>query len=429
MWVPLAIWVVVCAIAFGGLAFSSVHMQAPAKMLLAVGGLAAVVRIVPVLLYPESKGVSQFDIENFYRTATAILDGRDVYALPVGTYPYPPLHLYVFAAAKGISDSLDVSFFVLVRIPQALADVGTAILVADVVRRSRGPVAGWQAGALYALCPLPVLATVYHGQFDAVPTFFAVLAYWALVRGHGRTDWYLLSSAALALGTLEKAWPAMLLPVFLLALPDNARRARYAGMFVLVGALVTMSYIIAFDSTIGRLFDTFDDYPPIFARFSGLGLVVDRTFGDAGSGFLRWFVEHGRRLSLGAALAANVAAIGLRLSPCRSAIVVLSAIYITSPEAHAYHLLWIVPFGLMDDDRGWTAVFAVVAAAPYAIALLLAGGMFAPANQAAPAEWLSDHRWWLEYAVWLVALGWLLRVVARALMDSRSGGEPSAQAA
>jgi hypothetical protein len=125
----------------------------------------------------------------------------------------------------------------LVKLPAIIADLGLTVLVCHAAWRTTctdgelpaGPATagdqarvGWHRGAArsalvaglaYALHPLAVLITGYHGQFDALmlaPTFLAWYV-WSFWQGRLRL---VLSALAPGVGVWFKPVPLVLLPIF-----------------------------------------------------------------------------------------------------------------------------------------------------------------------------------------------------------------------
>lgn len=380
--------------------------------LLLVGITALIARLVPILLYPDSVGFAGVDIRNYATTAQAVLDRQDVYEVAARLHPYPPLHMYAFALAKWATVEGGPSFFTLVRLPQVAADVASAMLIADAVRRRSTMAAGQRAGLAFALCPLSILVTSYHGQFDAASIFFALLAYWALGRANGSALWLSVSAGALGLGAMEKLWPALLLPLFLLALTDSVQRAQYAAVFTGVCAALLSAYIVVFDSSLGAIADALTSYAPAFRNATGLGLVVDRTIGSPADGFLDWFHDDGQTLAVVLAMLAALFAAVRGLSLEQSMVLVLVALLLATPSAGAHHVTWIVPFALVANSRRWVCGLVLVTAASYGSLLLLDAGLYIPAHiDNAFTDAVRDRRWRLDYIAWLIFGGWFVWIV------------------
>ncbi|HEX8025956.1 MAG TPA: glycosyltransferase family 39 protein, partial [Candidatus Limnocylindrales bacterium] len=133
-----------------------------------------------------------------------------------------------------------------VLLPEALAGVGTVLVLFLAVRRSFGSRAALLAGGIMALTPVAVLIFRYDNP-DALLTFLLVTAAWALGRGleRGAIRWAALAAFLVGLGFLTKylqAW--MVLPAFalvwLVAAPGSLRR-RVAGLAVSAIAVAASS--------------------------------------------------------------------------------------------------------------------------------------------------------------------------------------------
>jgi len=249
-----------------------------AHPVLAVAGAAAVARAVPIVML--DRGLP-FDIEAHWWIGSLALAGRDVYTDPLaqGRYPYPPLlHEYLSALLVWLSQGDRALFLALDKLAPALCGVAIAVAVRALARRlGRAPDESLRLGLLYAVNPLPVLVTAYHGQFEEIPILGIVLALLVLlpgaspsptVREEGRTPWrarpsdarlgseglgshgaggeasspspahrerglggegpwqFALSALLLGLAIAYKLWPALFLPPLLLTPRWGAGRTR-----------------------------------------------------------------------------------------------------------------------------------------------------------------------------------------------------------
>lgn len=86
---------------------------------------------------------------------------------------HPPLACWVAAGLLLLSQWTGVPFGIVLRAPLALADVGTAFLLGYVLRRTRYR---WAAVGLYAVHPLAIILSAYHGNTDSLIAFFLLLS-------------------------------------------------------------------------------------------------------------------------------------------------------------------------------------------------------------------------------------------------------------
>jgi 4-amino-4-deoxy-L-arabinose transferase-like glycosyltransferase len=158
------------------------------------------------------------------------------------TVDKPPAALWLMALSGRIFGFSSWSML----LPEALLGVASVALVADVVRRTSGAVAGLVAAVVMALTPVAVLMFRFNNP-DALLTFLMVAAAWLLVRSlrTGRTRWLLLAAAVLGLAFLTKylqayiVLPAMVLTYLLLG-PRTWPR-RIGELLAAAGVLVVSS--------------------------------------------------------------------------------------------------------------------------------------------------------------------------------------------
>ena len=187
--------------------------------------LAVLAREVPMFIPLPVDALVRWDLESYGQVADAVAQRRDVYDL-IGRYPYLPLHMYVFFAAEWLSAHLGVSFLTLVKVPAVLADAALAVLVgraAAALGREREAPA---LAVVFALNPVSLLVTGYHGQFDAVPISLVFGAWYVLAFRRG---WWAEPASALLFGlaVADKTWPLLLAPVLLWRVPGLGARAAY----------------------------------------------------------------------------------------------------------------------------------------------------------------------------------------------------------
>ncbi|HEV8637847.1 MAG TPA: glycosyltransferase 87 family protein, partial [Chloroflexota bacterium] len=144
-----------------------------------------------------------------------------------------PGWLGIELAVWELSRALKTPFWWLIRLTIVAADVLTCFAVWWAARRAGGPSRGRWAAALYALSPIAILISGHHGQFDALPTLFSVLAA-GLLLGAAPRPW--AAGLLLGLAVALKPSPALLVPVFMRA-PGLSWRGRLA-IGALAGAVV-----------------------------------------------------------------------------------------------------------------------------------------------------------------------------------------------
>lgn len=177
------------------------------------------------------------DVQNYARVA-AIVRERGIFALytqTAGIYPYPPLWVWFEILAQVLSETSRVNFGLLIRCPIILADAGIVYLIWKWCRETATP--SILLGASYALNPISLMITCLHGQFDAIPAFFSLLAIYKLEHSN-----YPFSAAALALGIAFKSYPVLFLPLCLHRLNSFRNKVGFVAIAILPVILIVLPY-------------------------------------------------------------------------------------------------------------------------------------------------------------------------------------------
>ncbi len=93
---------------------------------------------------------------------------------------HPPLAALWVSRTLALSESTGIPFSALLRAPIAALDVGCVGLLAILLRASRHR---WLIAGLYAIQPVAILLSAYHGNSDSSIAFFLLLAAICAVRG------------------------------------------------------------------------------------------------------------------------------------------------------------------------------------------------------------------------------------------------------
>ena len=93
---------------------------------------------------------------------------------------HPPLASWSVAGLLALSRITDIPFAALLRAPIAAADLGSVFLLARLLRDSRYR---WLAAGLYAVNPVAIVLSAFHGNTDSSIAFFLILAVTCAARG------------------------------------------------------------------------------------------------------------------------------------------------------------------------------------------------------------------------------------------------------
>lgn len=123
--------------------------------------MALVLRLAAILVSPNTQ-----DIPNYHLVGETLLQGGRLYADTPTAYPYPPLWAMWEVAAVLLGRW--VPYPLVVRLPILAAEIGILVML----RNMAGP----RAALLYAITPLPIMISGFHGQFDSLPLLFILAA-------------------------------------------------------------------------------------------------------------------------------------------------------------------------------------------------------------------------------------------------------------
>ena len=433
----LVAWIVVCAVVFFALLLSGrrLLLQRPLAVVIVV---AVVARLVPLLVFREPTGFWGVDIEHYRTVADLVLAHEDVYALAgryIFIHPYLPFFMYMLAASEWVSRLPGISFFTVVRLPLVAADVGTAALVYLAAKELRNDVGrATSVGLAYALCPLPIIITVYHGQFDALPLFFAFLAWYLINFAKPGLSWAGSAGVALGLGILAKSWPVLLVPALLfrlmtgrggstlvhtvgtllmdsLSLRWGKRLLAFTGATIAVPAVAVMVYLLSFQASFGALrTKNLEHRSPSHTGYADildhLANVLPRA-----TGWANWAVDHERLI-----MYPTLLVVALVVIPKRGSLVaivtLLGAALMTATGGGAHHFIWLVPFALIAGQRRFFVPFS---AALFFILLdvgFFRGGIYFGFQDVPFGARSLDHMWIGSVVVWSILVLWVLSNVA-----------------
>src|SRR5262245_7104585 len=115
----------------------------------------------------HAKGVSKWGMVTYYQTSTWA--------------NHPPVILAVEAQLLKVANATQIPFRTLLRLPFAILDAGTTVLLLCLWREKRWRFA---LAAGYWLHPLAMIFSAYHGNTDSSVPFFLLLSIWFLGKGN-----------------------------------------------------------------------------------------------------------------------------------------------------------------------------------------------------------------------------------------------------
>ena len=385
--------------------------------------VALIARALPLIVFRAPPGSFVIDIRNYALVADAVLAHHDPYAIdgPFGLYPHPylPFQMYVFAAAARIAEVYHLPFFIGARLPQVVADAAIAALIVKIASRTLAtPSQAFRYGLIYALCPLSVFITAYHGQFDAISVALALGAVYALIAGEVTVRSVAISAALLGFAILDKSWPLILLPVLLFHIAGLRERLLHAAISLAIPALATLVYVATFPGSLALIRQRISGYraPEFDGQTAVLGHLANRF--ESLRPVLRWDVDHGG-IVLAVALVITAVIVIPRRDLLTSCLAMTLAFLAATTIGGGNHQLWILPFALLAGSRWLLAAWLAVSLVTSLAVGYLACALFCGALVYSWGDSLLVNAWWLSIAQWLLVVVWLINIYVESLATPR----------
>jgi hypothetical protein len=338
------------------------------------------------------------DILRYRRVGAHVLDVSWNPYQAARLYPYPPVWVWVEAACEWLARHSGLSFAVLVKLPVLGAELAIVALLAR-WGAERGGSARW-APWLYALHPVAVLISGFHGQFESLALLMILLAARASERGRHDT-----AALALAAGIAVKSFPVLAVPVLMLRVTGTAARLRFLALALLPVALLLIPYL-AHDA--GAVLRELFGYGGVadfgwIAVWRGARWLIDGTLGRGEARYWGPLIPAAKVVFLAA-----YAFVLARRRGTGDVVVTILALFAAFQAFYgalsAQYLLWVVPLAVLRPDR-WLALHGVAATVGLVgFYLFLAPGVLTPAEtraDGAGALWVTGAA-----AVLLVAVAW-----------------------
>lgn len=380
-------------------------------ILLVLIGTALFARLIPNAVLPMGAG---YDIESYQIVGNLILGGKDVYtaAETANRYPYLPLDLYWSALAHWLSVATHLSFTKIVRLAFIAADTGIAIVLFWGLKRRTVLTQAFRGGMLYALNPIPVFISAFHGQFDAVPALCLLIA---ILTVHNSA---LVSGSWLGVGILAKSWPVFGLPS-LFVRTTRKRRALFLVGVILAPLLGVGVYVNLFDSSASAVLGRALGYNRGVGVWGYTYLVRLLAYiAPAFQSTFNWLVANGRYITL--------AALGLvwlfrarKEQPAGGVLTILVTFFATTHAFAIQYLLWPIPFAILVQDDIWLRRYTLGA---FAYMFLAYTTLVMEMHITNLLPWPQADMFIIIPAgvpVWLVTIGWMVsRLTRRSATES-----------
>ncbi len=365
--------------------------------------VAALVRLLPALWLPVGAG---FDIDSYRLVTDALFSGQEVYGAVAGRHPYLPFQMYVMGAMARLAATTSLPYVVAIKLPSIAADVAlTGLIYRAVADGQAGSRRGreWAAylALLYALNPVSLLVSSYHGQFEAVTLLLLAGGWWLWQRRRATA-----SATSLGLAILNKTWPVLFLPVVLIRLGSWRSRLGYAALALGIPALAVAAYLLAYDADPAPMLGRALTHRGNAGYWGPSAVLVPAAGVWPGLQPLADALVAARNGLLGAA-ALLVLWWTQRQSALDAFLTLLLAIVAVTVGFGIQWLVWLIPFALLAGQDRWARVYSLAAA------LMLTIHLYGLHMVPSLAEWLSPPAadWLIRLSAlpaWGIVVAWLV---------------------
>lgn len=361
---------VLFAIAIGLLVYALIVAPEDARsavLLLTLLSLAFFVRSIPAVYG------SLADVGMYQLMVWPFLNGDNIYVATHDLYHFTTLWLYIVTPLFKLSEWARLSPGFVVKSFLALADAGiAALLFWGILRRTGGRTKAFLVGLAYALNPVSVMITGFHGNFVPLGILFVLAAYCVLAFVEAGGHWQ-LSALLLGLGIALRGDPILLLPLFAWKAGASYRRKiEYALLAVLPTALLLVPFLIATPTAVRQEFFGYSGVTDFGYASALRSWTYYRTYsqGDLpnaawvkshladidwmrtvfASSFMRFLTRNSKAVFLICWAVSALWAVIKRVSLLNSVLVVYLMFYFLYYGISAQYLLWVLPFALMLRD-------------------------------------------------------------------------------
>lgn len=200
--------------------------------------VAILLRVGVAVIFPMG---AKYDLVSYRLVGEAVLNGKNVYLVLPGRYPYFPGWMLIEAFAKLVADSLGIPFWLVIRLPQIMADAMLVVVIHYFIKQnlSASDLSPLQGAAFHAFNPVAIAIIGGHGQFDSLPILALILAIGLIMIG--RND---ISAVTLGVGIALKPVPIFMGLLLLGHLSNTRSRIRYFILAAAPTAILSVPFLL-----------------------------------------------------------------------------------------------------------------------------------------------------------------------------------------
>jgi len=189
-------------------------------------------RLMMLLAFPPENLIFYGDYQHYFNLAE--LTSRAYFPFIHYWYEFPPIFPYLNIAVYGLAGQQLKNYIIILAFTLLLVECGNLYLLYRLAFILRGRAAAIQIAWIYTALFIPIF--FWLGNFDALTTFFILLALYALIKSKSK-----LLAIALGLGTMVKFLPAILLATVWRSKGWKPALI-YAGLTILISVIIFLPF-------------------------------------------------------------------------------------------------------------------------------------------------------------------------------------------
>lgn len=323
--------------------------------LIALIGIGLFFRLIPAFILVPT---SNYDIDSYKLVGQHVIAGEDVYSAPDTDkrHPYLPFQMVWSGFSQLVSGKFHVAFESFVRLAPIFADVLISLIIYSVISRSNLQISAVWASLLFAVNPLSIYVSAYHGQFDAVPLMLLLLAVISARKNEGG-----LSGFWLGFAVLTKSWPILAFPQIWSVFRGQKQKILFAALVGLIPLAAVLIYVWLFNASFITVIKKAVTYN------SGIGVwgytYLLRLLGLFWSDLqpvINGFFSVSRYLTL-ALLGLTWLFVARKQDLFGGVLTLLIAFFAFTHAFSIQYLIWLLPFAIIDGQFRWLKWYTLAA--------------------------------------------------------------------
>lgn len=351
---------------------------------------------------------SNYDIDSYFLVSQHVLAREDTYGMDdtVRRHPYLPLQMYWVVIARVISEQANLPFAFVVKWAFIIADVCLAFVIYYYLRQN-STAEGKKGALLYALNPIALFVSSYHGQFDALPLLFSILGLFFLSN-------HCLWKAGfwLGLGIWVKSFPILALPTAVKLLRKVCDKLTVLILSLFIPILGVIFYVLVYNSSLVNVFMRAIGYNHGIGIYGYTYLL--RLIALSNESFfpqIRLYFELSRFVTLGSMTLVWFIAFRKTSNPLRLYFITLLSFMALTHAFSIQYLVWIIPLAIMVGEERWLLRYTL---ASFSYAFLVYNTLINNYSINNILPWPQADLWIIIPAslpIWLLSLVWLISLI------------------